>query len=190
MCASAAQLGVVDAGRAGVAGSAWGAAHAAWRTPTGWPSTVRLDGVRDLDQVRASRQVRQLVTDQLREGKGWLPADALAERFDVAALLGTMRRGLHGVGNVALAHFQAVDTLVRGPGRLWIAANAVSQPAYRGYATIAAAVPPALAIGPGAEVRVPMSVTVIGGVIVSTFFTLFVVPCVYRLTVRDWSKKA
>ncbi|MEI8010849.1 MAG: efflux RND transporter permease subunit, partial [Candidatus Omnitrophota bacterium] len=52
-------------------------------------------------------------------------------------------------------------------------------------ATIAAAIPPALAIGPGAEVRIPMSVTVIGGVIVSTFFTLFVVPCVYRLTVRD-----
>lgn len=140
VCASAAQLGVVDAGRAGAAGAALAAAHAAWRTPTGWPSTVRLDGVRDLDQVRASRLVRQLVTDQLREGKGWLTADALADRFDVAALLGTMRRGLHGVGNVALAHFQAVDTLVRGPGRLWIAANAVSQPAYRGYVTIAAAV--------------------------------------------------
>jgi hypothetical protein len=140
VCASAAQLGVVDAGRAGVAGSALAAAHTAWRTPTGWPSTVRLDGVRDLDQVRASRQLRQLVTDQLREGKGWLTPDTLADRFDVGALLGTMRRGLHGVGNVALAHFQAVDTLVRGPGRLWIAANAVSQPAYRGYATIAAAV--------------------------------------------------
>ncbi|OGW98319.1 MAG: hypothetical protein A2Z81_04270 [Omnitrophica WOR_2 bacterium GWA2_45_18] len=46
-------------------------------------------------------------------------------------------------------------------------------------ATIAAAIPPALAIGPGAEVRIPMSIAVIGGVIVSTFFTLFVVPCVY-----------
>ena len=52
-------------------------------------------------------------------------------------------------------------------------------------ATVAAAIPPALAIGPGAEVRIPMSVTVIGGVIVSTFFTLFVVPCVYQLTVKD-----
>ncbi len=55
-------------------------------------------------------------------------------------------------------------------------------------ATIAAAIPPALAIGPGAEVRIPMSVTVIGGVIVSTFFTLFVVPCVYRLTVKDTAR--
>ncbi len=48
-------------------------------------------------------------------------------------------------------------------------------------ATVAAAIPPALAIGPGAEVRIPMSIAVIGGVIVSTFFTLFVVPCVYSL---------
>ena len=51
-------------------------------------------------------------------------------------------------------------------------------------ATIAAAIPPALAIGPGAEIRVPMSIGVIGGVVVSTFFTLFVVPCVYSLFTR------
>lgn len=37
-------------------------------------------------------------------------------------------------------------------------------------ATIAAAIPPAMAIGPGAEVRIPMSIAIIGGVIVSTFF--------------------
>ncbi|MFA6321019.1 MAG: efflux RND transporter permease subunit [Candidatus Omnitrophota bacterium] len=48
-------------------------------------------------------------------------------------------------------------------------------------ATIAAAVPPAMAIGPGAETRIPMAITIIGGVIVSTVFTLFVVPCVYSL---------
>lgn len=52
------------------------------------------------------------------------------------------------------------------------------------FATIAAAIPPAMAIGPGAEVRIPMSIAVIGGVIVSTFFTLFVVPCVYSLFTR------
>ena len=51
-------------------------------------------------------------------------------------------------------------------------------------ATVAAALPPALAIGPGAEVRIPMSIAIIGGVIVSTFFTLFVVPCVYSLFTR------
>jgi len=48
-------------------------------------------------------------------------------------------------------------------------------------ATVAAAIPPAMAIGPGAETRIPMAITVIGGVIVSTLLTLFVVPCVYSL---------
>lgn len=51
-------------------------------------------------------------------------------------------------------------------------------------ATIAAALPPALAWGPGAEVRVPMATAVIGGVILSTLFTLLVVPCVYSLLTR------
>lgn len=48
-------------------------------------------------------------------------------------------------------------------------------------ATIAAAVPPALAAGPGAESRIPMAIAVIGGIIVSTLMTLFVVPSVYSL---------
>ncbi|MGZ3691393.1 MAG: efflux RND transporter permease subunit, partial [Pseudobdellovibrio sp.] len=48
-------------------------------------------------------------------------------------------------------------------------------------ATIAGAIPAALAIGPGAESRIPMALAVIGGVTVSTMLTLFVVPCVYSL---------
>ncbi len=48
-------------------------------------------------------------------------------------------------------------------------------------ATVAASVIPALGIGPGAEVRVSMSVVIIGGVIVSTFFSLIIVPCLYDL---------
>ncbi|MCB0404080.1 MAG: efflux RND transporter permease subunit [Bdellovibrionales bacterium] len=47
--------------------------------------------------------------------------------------------------------------------------------------TLAAAIPPALAIGPGNETRIPMALTVIGGVTVSVLFTLYVVPCVYSL---------
>jgi multidrug efflux pump subunit AcrB len=58
------------------------------------------------------------------------------------------------------------------------------------FATIVGALPPALAIGPGAESRVPMAITVIGGSVVSTLLTLFVVPCVYRLLLRWESKKA
>ena len=48
-------------------------------------------------------------------------------------------------------------------------------------ATIVGAIPPALAIGPGAESRIPMALSVIGGVMVSTMLTLFVVPSVYSL---------
>jgi HAE1 family hydrophobic/amphiphilic exporter-1 len=51
-------------------------------------------------------------------------------------------------------------------------------------ATIAAALPLALALGPGAELRAPMAIAVIGGVVVSTLLTLVVVPCVYAKFVR------
>jgi hydrophobe/amphiphile efflux-1 (HAE1) family protein len=52
------------------------------------------------------------------------------------------------------------------------------------FATLAAAIPGALNFGPGSETRVPMSVVMIGGVIVSTGFTLFVVPCLYSVVSR------
>jgi hydrophobe/amphiphile efflux-1 (HAE1) family protein len=48
-------------------------------------------------------------------------------------------------------------------------------------ATIAGAVPPALAVGPGAETQRPMAVALIGGMIVSTLLTLFVVPAAYSV---------
>lgn len=54
--------------------------------------------------------------------------------------------------------------------------------------TIAAAVPPALALGPGAETRIPMAIAVIGGVTVSTLLTLFVVPAAY-LSLVPFEKK-
>ncbi|MBI4598528.1 MAG: efflux RND transporter permease subunit [Candidatus Omnitrophica bacterium] len=47
--------------------------------------------------------------------------------------------------------------------------------------TVAAATPPALSLGPGAETRMPMAIAVIGGVTFSTLLTLFVVPCAYSL---------
>lgn len=49
------------------------------------------------------------------------------------------------------------------------------------FATVVGAIPPALAIGPGAETRIPMAITLIGGVLVSTLLTLYVVPCAYSL---------
>ncbi|MBO9666231.1 MAG: efflux RND transporter permease subunit, partial [Bdellovibrio sp.] len=51
-------------------------------------------------------------------------------------------------------------------------------------ATIAAAVPSAMATGAGSETMRPMALCLIGGVLVSTVLTLFVVPCVYSLMDR------
>lgn len=48
-------------------------------------------------------------------------------------------------------------------------------------ATMAAAVPSALATGAGSETMRPMAICLIGGVFVSTALTLFVVPCIYSL---------
>jgi HAE1 family hydrophobic/amphiphilic exporter-1 len=48
----------------------------------------------------------------------------------------------------------------------------------------------ALGFGEGAEVRAPMAITVIGGLIVSTFLTLLVIPVAYSLIDRKrWSRK-
>jgi HAE1 family hydrophobic/amphiphilic exporter-1 len=48
-------------------------------------------------------------------------------------------------------------------------------------ATVAGALPAALAFGPGAELRQPMAIAIIGGIIFSTLLTLVVVPCAYSL---------
>jgi HAE1 family hydrophobic/amphiphilic exporter-1 len=56
-------------------------------------------------------------------------------------------------------------------------------------ATITAAIPSALASGEGSETMKPMAICLIGGVVVSTVLTLFVVPCFYlvidRFKTRD-----
>lgn len=47
------------------------------------------------------------------------------------------------------------------------------------FSTLAGAVPPALALGPGGEIRTPMALSIIGGLLISTLFTLLVVPAIY-----------
>ncbi len=42
----------------------------------------------------------------------------------------------------------------------------------------------ALGLGEGAEVRAPMAITVIGGVLLTTFLTLLVIPVVYAVLDR------
>jgi multidrug efflux pump subunit AcrB len=56
-------------------------------------------------------------------------------------------------------------------------------------ATIAGALPPALAIGPGAELQRPMAIALVGGMLVSTALTLFVVPAAYSVLddIIEWN---
>jgi multidrug efflux pump subunit AcrB len=49
-------------------------------------------------------------------------------------------------------------------------------------ATMMAALPPALGLGPGSEIRTPMAIAVIGGLIVSTALSLVVVPTFFVAT--------
>ncbi len=55
------------------------------------------------------------------------------------------------------------------------------------FATMAGALPAALAFGPGAELRQPMSLAIIGGILVSTLLTLVVVPCAYSI-LSGWER--
>jgi multidrug efflux pump subunit AcrB len=51
-------------------------------------------------------------------------------------------------------------------------------------ATMMAAVPPILGLGPGTETRSPMAAAVLGGLTVSTLLSLLVVPAFYVVTDR------
>jgi multidrug efflux pump subunit AcrB len=56
-------------------------------------------------------------------------------------------------------------------------------------ATLMAAIPPALGIGSGAEIRMPMAIAVIGGLVLSTVLSLIVVPSFYVVSDKLGGKK-
>jgi multidrug efflux pump len=64
--------------------------------------------------------------------------------------------------------------------------------------TLMAAIPPALGIGPGSEIRMPMAIAIIGGLVLSTLLSLVVVPAFYVVTdgmgkewfAKIWKRKA
>jgi len=57
-------------------------------------------------------------------------------------------------------------------------------------ATLMAAIPPALGMGSGSEIRTPMAIGVIGGLVLSTVLSLVVVPAFYIISDKiGWKKK-
>jgi HAE1 family hydrophobic/amphiphilic exporter-1 len=50
--------------------------------------------------------------------------------------------------------------------------------------TVLGLLPMALGLGAGDELRAPLAITVIGGLILSTLLTLVVIPCVYLILSR------
>jgi len=70
------------------------------------------------------------------------------------------------------------DAIVEG-GRLRLRPILITK-----LTTILGLLPMALGIGEGAEVRAPMAITVIGGVLLTTFLTLLVIPVVYSVLDR------
>jgi len=53
------------------------------------------------------------------------------------------------------------------------------------FASIAAAIPPALSFGPGSETRVPMAIVILGGLALSTLVTFVVVPAAYYVMEKE-----
>ncbi len=56
-------------------------------------------------------------------------------------------------------------------------------------ATLMAAIPPAMGLGPGSEIRMPMAIAVIGGLVLSTLLSLLVVPAFYVVADRVFKSK-
>jgi multidrug efflux pump len=56
-------------------------------------------------------------------------------------------------------------------------------------ATMMAAIPPALGLGPGAEIRAPMAIAVIGGLVLSTILSLVVVPSFYVIAEKVFKRR-
>ena len=57
-----------------------------------------------------------------------------------------------------------------------------------GDATVVGLLPMALALGVGTEANQPLAIAVIGGLLVSTFFTLVLIPTLYVIFEERWPR--
>jgi multidrug efflux pump subunit AcrB len=58
------------------------------------------------------------------------------------------------------------------------------------FTTVFGLLPMALAIGVGTEANQPLAIAVIGGLLVSTFFTLVLIPTLYVIFEERWPRRA
>ena len=56
--------------------------------------------------------------------------------------------------------------------------------------TVLGLLPLAIGLGEGGEIRAPMAITVIGGLLISTLLTLLVIPVMYSVLDRSETMKA
>jgi HAE1 family hydrophobic/amphiphilic exporter-1 len=85
---------------------------------------------------------------------------------------------IDAVNQLRAAGMPKFDAIVEG-GKLRLRPILITK-----LTTILGLLPMALGIGEGAEVRAPMAITVIGGVLLTTFLTLLVIPVVYSVMDR------
>ncbi len=85
---------------------------------------------------------------------------------------------IDAVNQLRASGMSKLDAIVEG-GKLRLRPILITK-----LTTILGLLPMALGIGEGAEVRAPMAITVIGGVLLTTFLTLLVIPVVYSVMDR------
>jgi multidrug efflux pump len=115
----------------------------------------------------------------------WGPpmTDNLFSRFGLIMLIGLVAK--NGILIVEFANQLQVEKGIAAPQAAFEAATIRFRPILMtSISTVLGAVPIAFASGAGAETRNPMGIVIVGGLMLSTVITLYVVPIVYLLMDR------
>lgn len=103
-----------------------------WRALSRWPDGVTFRGARDPALGQASIALRDSAKALLRPEDRWVTAEELAAQHSPAYLLNLVRRVNRTTAEVADHYLQAIDSLVHGSRRLWVAGPDVSPPSLSG----------------------------------------------------------